>query len=160
YLYQQLLAKTGLPSTTKGGSSTSDTGSAVLLRDGWQQAETRARATETLFVEAEKLFLKTVLHISKDMRGLDLKLSDISIKFTRHITDNALVKVQALTGMLNAGINPQVAISHCGMFHDPADVYAQSKEYLKKWEVNTNGVQEKTSEKAEIKEGGNARGTM
>lgn len=160
YLYQQLLAKTSLPSTTKGGSSTSDTGAAVILRDGWQQTETGGRATETLFVEAEKLFLKPVLHISKAMRGLDLKLSDISIKFTRHITDNALVKVQALTGMLNAGINPQVAISHCGMFHDPADVYAQSKEYLKKWEVNTNGVQEKTSEKAEIKEGGNARGTM
>lgn len=150
YLYAQLLAKTGLPSTTKGGASTSDTGSAVLLRDGWQQAETRARDTETMFIKAEKEFLKLALYICKDIRGLDLRLSDVNIKFTRHITDNALVKTQALLNMLTAGVAPLVAISHCGMFHDPADVYAQSKEYLEKWKVGEPiALQEETQETTE-----------
>lgn len=35
YLYDQVLSICGLPTTTKGGASTSDTGAAVYLRDGW-----------------------------------------------------------------------------------------------------------------------------
>ena len=40
---------------------------------------------------------------------LDLKLSDIDIKFTRSKTDNMVVKTQALQGQLSAGVDPQVA---------------------------------------------------
>lgn len=36
--------------------------------------------------------------------------------------------------MLEAGLNPEVAIATCGLFNDPMDVTAQSKEYLRKWE--------------------------
>lgn len=43
YLYQQVLTICGMPSTTKGGTSTSDTGAAVLYRDGWYQADTYAQ---------------------------------------------------------------------------------------------------------------------
>ena len=44
WLYEKMLTIVGMPTTSKGGSSTSDTGSAVLYRDGWQQAEKRSRA--------------------------------------------------------------------------------------------------------------------
>lgn len=146
YLYAQLLSNTGLPSTTKGGTSTSDTGQAVMLRDGWQQAEARARDTETMFVKSEKEFLKLALRICRDMVGMTLNLSDINVKFTRHITDNALTKSQALLNYLSAGINPLVAIESCGAFHDPHDVYEQSKDYLEKWKAGVNGGLQKEKE--------------
>lgn len=52
-LYQSILTICGLPNRN-GGTSTSDTGSAVILRDGWQSAESRAKSTETLFKRAER----------------------------------------------------------------------------------------------------------
>lgn len=36
--------------------------------------------------------------------------------------------------MLEAGLNPEVAVATCGLFNDPMDVVAQSREYLRKWD--------------------------
>lgn len=132
-MYEKVLGIVGMPSTTKGGTSTSDTGQAVILRDGWRQAEAMASATEDMFKKAEKQFLKLVLHICRDSGGPDLKLADVSIKFSRRNTDNLLTKTQALLHMLEAHINPSVAIATCGLWSDPVDVAAQSEEYLKQW---------------------------
>ncbi len=132
-LYQMVLIICGMPNRN-GGSSTSDTGAAVILRDGWSAAESRAKATEVVYKESDKKFLKLVLRIVRDMVGLDLKLSDIDIKFNRRQNDNLLVKTQGLQNMLEAGVHPLVAITTCGLFNDATDVYSQSKEYLKKWE--------------------------
>lgn len=134
YLYGQVLTIVGMPSTTKGGTSTSDTGSAVILRDGWQQAEARARDAEQMFKRTEKQFLKLVLRICRDSGGPDLRLADCEIKFSRRNTDNLLTKTQALLHMLEAHIDPGVAIATCGLWSDPVDVAAQSKEYLEAWE--------------------------
>lgn len=138
YIYQQILVICGLPTTTKGGSSTSDTGVAVVLRDGWQQAETRARDTELLFKRSEKEFLKFVLRILKDSNEQtvdweNLSLSEIECKFTRRQHDNLVTKTQGLLQMLQAGLSPEVAIATCGLFNDPLDVALQSKDYLQKW---------------------------
>ena len=134
YLYDQVLVICGMPTTTKGGKSTSDTGQAVFLRDGWSQCEARAKDTELLFKKSEKAFLRLVLHIIKENMEFNLKLSEVECKFTRRQHDNLLTKTQALTQMLQAGIAPEVAISTCGLFNDPMDVVAQSKPYLQKWE--------------------------
>lgn len=134
YLYDQVLVICGMPTTTKGGSSTSDTGAAVLLRDGWQQVESRARDTELLFKRSEKQFLKLVLRIIRAVKPFGLSLREVECKFTRRQHDNLLTKTQSLLHMLEAGLDPEVAISTCGLFNDPMDVSAQSKEYLKKWE--------------------------
>lgn len=133
YMYDQVLSICGVPSTTSGGASTSDTGSAVILRDGWQQAEARARDTELMFKRAEKRFLRLSLNILSVTDGLSLKLSDIDIKFTRRQHDNLLSKAQSLQAMLASGISPEVSIAQCGLFNDPQDVYAQSKDFLEKW---------------------------
>ena len=135
YLYEQVLTICGMPTTTKGGTSTSDTGMAVLLRDGWTQCEARARDTELLFKRSEKLFLRTVLKIIRETQpDFNLNLSEVECKFTRRQHDNLLTKTQALTQMLQAGLSPEVAIATSGLFNDPMDVTAQSAEYLKKWE--------------------------
>ena len=136
YLYDQVLVICGMPTTTKGGTSTSDTGMAVLLRDGWTQCEARARDTELLFKRSEKQFLRLVLRIIRATQEFDLNLSEVECKFTRRQHDNLLTKTQALTQMLQAGLAPEVAIATSGLFNDPMDVTAQSADYLKKWEYH------------------------
>ena len=134
YLYDQVLYICGLPTTTKGGKSTSDTGAAILLRDGWQQCEARAQQTEKLYRKSEREFLRLVLRIMNETRDIDLKLASIECKFTRRQHDNLQSKCQALSSLLQAGIAPEIAIATCGLFNDPLDVAKQSEKYLAKWE--------------------------
>lgn len=139
YLYEQVLTICGLPSTTKGGTSTSDTGAAVLLRDGWQQCEARAKDTEQLFKKSEREFLRLILRIMRDMNdNIKLVLSEVECKFTRRQHDNLLTKTQSLLHMLEAGLKPEIAIATCGLFNDPMDVAVQSQDYLARWEPNTS----------------------
>lgn len=135
YLYDQVLAICGMPTSTKGGSSTSDTGSAVFYRDGWATCESRAKDAELLFKKAERPFLKLTLKIINDTVGIDLKVSEIDFKFTRRQYDNMLSKTQSLLQMLEAGIHPEVCVAASGLFNDPLDVVKRSAQYLKKWEV-------------------------
>lgn len=135
YLYDQVLAICGVPATAKnGGSASADTGMAIMLRNGWEQTEARARDTELLFKKSEKQFLRFVLHIMRETREISLDLNEVECKFTRRQHDNLLTKTQSLLHMLEAGLNPEAAIATCGLFNDPMDVAAQSVEYLKKWE--------------------------
>lgn len=130
-----ILSICGVPSQSGESASTSDTGSAVILRGGWEQAEARAKSMENEFKKCEKQFLKLVLRIMRDTVGTSLKVTDIDIKFPQRYVDNILTKTQALQALLTAGIAPQVAIATCGLWNDPTDVYLQSKEYLSQWDV-------------------------
>lgn len=137
-LYQSILTICGVPNRN-GGSSTSDTGSAVILRDGWEAAEARAKATEEIFKCSEKEFLKIVLRIMRDTVGTKLRLTDITPHFTRRNYDNIANKSQVLIAMLNnPKIHPEVAYASCGMFPDPESAYLQGMAYyeeqMKKWE--------------------------
>ena len=58
-LYQAALVICGVPNRN-GGSSTSDTGAATIVRDGWSAAEGRAKIIETSFKEAEKQSLSWI----------------------------------------------------------------------------------------------------
>lgn len=135
YLYDQVLYICGVPTSTKGGASTSDTGQAVYLRDGWGRCEQNAKETEKLYEKPEREFLKLVLRIMGETRETSLKAAEIKPHFTRRQTDNLQTKCQALTSMLQAGIHPEIALATSGLFNDPMDVYTQSKRYLAaKWE--------------------------
>ena len=134
YLYNMVLTICGLPTTNRSQGGSSDNGVAVILRQGWEQCEARARDTELLFKKAEKQFLRLVLNIVATADDLELKITDLDIKFTRRQHDNLLTKAQSLTTMLEAGLKPEVAIATCGLFNDPMDIALQSKEYLDaKW---------------------------
>lgn len=137
-LYQSILTICGVPNRN-GGSSTSDTGSAVIMRDGWQAAEARAKATELVFKKSEKDFLKLILRILRDTAGTKLRLTDIETHFTRRNYENIATKSQVLVAMLNnPKIHPELAFAHCGMFPDPESAYLQSMAYyeeqMEKWE--------------------------
>ena len=133
-LYQTILTICGLPNRN-GGSSTSDTGAAVSLRDGWQTASAHANSIESMFKRSEKQFLRIALNILNTKVGLKLKVEHIEAKFARRHTDNILTKVQAMVQLLDAGIAPEIAIATAGIWNDPTDVAIQSKKYLAKWEI-------------------------
>lgn len=146
--YNAILTICGMPNRN-GGSSTSDTGAAVLLRDGWSLAEARAKDSEHMFKRAEKKMLKLVLRICRDMATItdsegasvkfDLNLRDIDMKFTRRNYEAIQSKSQVLISMLEQNkIHPLLAFEHCGMFTDPESAYMLSMAYydeqMAKWE--------------------------
>ena len=128
-MYETILTICGMPNRN-GGSSTSDTGTAVIMRDGWSAAEARAQDTEEMFKESEKQFLRIAINIANTLRRLSLRLSDIDIRFTRRNYENIQGKAQVLTTMLaNPKIDPKLAFEHCGMFTDPNLAYEDSRKY-------------------------------
>jgi SPP1 family phage portal protein len=136
--YQAVLTICGMPNRN-GGSSTSDTGSAVLLRDGWSLAESRAKDSELMFKRSEKEMLRLVLTLCDGLADLKLKLKDIDMKFTRRNYDNIQSKSQVLVSMLQQPkVHPLLAFTHCGLFSDPESAYTMSMEYydeqMEKWE--------------------------
>jgi SPP1 family phage portal protein len=154
-LYQMVLIICGMPDRKGGNRSTGDTGQAVMLRDGWSAAESRAKDTELVFKRAEKKFLKLALRIIRDTDGMDLRLKDVDIKFTRNRTDNFLTKTQGMQGMLESGIHPRIAISSSGLFSDPEQTYVDSLEYLKKW-LNREAEVVPSNNKPDPNKGGGA----
>lgn len=128
-LYDTALTICGMPNRN-GGSSTSDTGTAVIYRDGFAEAESRAKDTEKIFIRSEREFLRIVLYICRNTADLDLQLSDIKPEFTRKNLSNVQSKVQVLCEMLNnSKIHPKLAFQTCGVFGDSEEAYRISQEY-------------------------------
>lgn len=128
-IYSAVLTICGMPNRN-GGTSTSDTGAAVLLRDGWSDAEARAKDSENVFKKAEKKMLKLVLRICRDLTPLTLHLSDIDMRFTRRNYEAIQSKSQVLISMLQEPkIHPQLAFASSGMFCDSEAAYTMSMEY-------------------------------
>lgn len=127
--YNAVLTICGMPNRN-GGSSTSDTGSAVLLRDGWSDAEARAKDSENVFKRSEKKMLKLILALCRELTDMHLYLRDIDMKFTRRNYENIQSKSQVLISMLRQPkIHPQLAFQHSGLFSDAESAYAMSMEY-------------------------------
>ena len=119
-----------MPSQADGGTSDSSNNGAVILKNGWQSAEARAKDTELTFKKSEKQFLKLAISIANTMKNLNLKLSGIEIRFTRRNYENIQEKAQVLAMMLsNDKIHPRLAFEHSGMFADPEIAYTSSMEY-------------------------------
>ena len=135
YLYQTVLTICGMPSMSNGSTSDSSNNGAVILKNGWQGAETRAKDSELMFKEAEQNTLKLVLKIIRDTRDLSeelyaLRLKDISLQFTRRNYENIQSKSQVLVSMLQQDkIHPRLAFESSGLFVDPERAYSVSKEY-------------------------------
>ena len=156
YLHQTVLTVCGMPNRN-GGSSTSDTGSAVVFRDGWSDAETRAKDSELMFKKAEQEVLKLVLRIIRDTRGLSdaiykLRLRDIDSRFTRRNYDNIQSKAQVLVSMLQQNkIHPRLAFTSCGLFCDSENAYQMSMDYYD--EQSQKAMEMVEREKPTVEEG-------
>lgn len=136
YQYEQVLQISGTPGREK--TSGGNTGSAILLSNGWQLAETQAKAMELVFSEAEKRSLRVVLAIIKkckddelpDVSMRDLRVSDILVKFSRNRTYDLVSRTVSMSNMINMGIDPEKAITVVDIFDDSHQVALDSRERI------------------------------
>lgn len=145
-LYQKVLTICGMPNRN-GGSSTSDTGTAVIYRDGFAEAESRAKSTEKSWLRSETAFLRLVLRICRDAEGanLDLDVHRVRAEFTRKNFSNIQSKAQVLAELLNNGkVHPKYAYTVCGLFPDAEEAYRAGME----WSESQQKEMEKTLEEA------------
>lgn len=130
HLYNMALIVCNMPSRSGQGKSTSDTGSAVMLRDGWSEAESAAKKFDPMFESAERNFIKVILREAGDKIDKNLSVGDIRIKSPRTKYDNLLVKTQALQNLLQSHVNPLRAYETVGLFADAEQVYTDSSELI------------------------------
>ena len=155
YIYQQILTIAAMPNTTKGGSSTSDTGAAVLYRDGWEQASAAARNTEDLFKASNAYFDEIFLELLRIEENFEIDKNDFELQFVRNETANIQSKAQACYTMMSAGLAPELAFAKSGISNDPVSDVKLSEEYLKaRWKTDTQEEpkEEKPGSSEEVKD--------
>ena len=130
-LYDDALRICSMPTTTKGGRSTSDTGQAVIFRDGWEQAASCARNTEDLFRESNRRFDEILTDVLRRRGLLDISTVDFELNFLRAETANIQSKAQAFQTLLAAGLHPELAAKKSGVSNDPVSDIKMSEPYLK-----------------------------
>lgn len=158
YQYEQVLQISGTPGREK--TSGGNTGSAILLSNGWQLAETQAKAMELVFSEAEKRSLRVVLAIIRvcedkdlpDASMRDLRVSDILVKFSRNKTYDLVSRVNALVTLIDRGFNLEKSVELVDISDDPLQFAIDSQEMVDKIRLskeNNNsagGIENKTEE--------------
>ena len=125
-LYNSVLQIVGMPSQSAAGTSDSSNNGAVVLKNGWQGAETRAQDFEAEFElpEMEMLQVVSVIcgNVSNGKYAFDP--ADIEVKFTRRNYEDILSKSQTLVTMLNNDkVHPQKAYEASGLFPDTEEAY-------------------------------------
>lgn len=129
-MYHTILQIVGMPSQD-GGSDSSNNG-AIILKNGWQGAETRAQDFEAMFKLPEIEMLNVVAILCNGLSDFSFNPSDIEVKFTRHSYDNLLTKSQTLVTMLASDkINPKCAYEASGLFTDTEEAYLLGMDWYK-----------------------------
>ena len=161
-LTEAYLTICGMPNRN-GGSSTSDTGQAVIFRDGWSEAESRAKDSEKLYIRSERSFLRVVLNIcrkqtEKGMSLGDLELKDIGVNFTRKSLNNLQSRFQCfMEGLNSEKIHPELLFNAFGdIFGDKAKAYEMSMAWQEEQEKkNEEKLQKQLDAERERINGGN-----
>ena len=130
-IYEQILRICAMPSTTKGSTSTSDTGAAVLARDGWYQADAAARNTEDLFKRSNRQFDRILIDVLNRRGLLDIEITDFELNFIRNETANVQSKAQAFQTLMAAGFHPILAAGKSGISNDPVADMTMSADWLR-----------------------------
>lgn len=134
-IYDNILYIAGVPAREK--SSGGNTGSAILLSNGWQLAETQAKTMESLYGESLMELMDVVLSIIRNTKGIDERikavgLSDIQPKFSRNKTYDLVSRVNALVTLTNAGYDIEKSVALCDVTDDPLQFAIDSKENVDK----------------------------
>lgn len=133
-MYQTVLSIVGMPSQGNANTSDSSNNGAVIMKNGWWNAEARAKETEGMWKGAETDFLKIVLKICRESNALDLKISQIEQKFFRRSYEDLLVKTQSFTSLISAECPPTQAYQISGIVLDPESAGIAYERYQKEKE--------------------------
>ena len=137
----------GIPSQGNGATGDSSNNGAVILKNGWQGAETRAQDFEAMFSAPEQKMLEIVTDICSRLSDLELNADDITPKFTRRNYEDLLSKSQTLVTMLgNDKIHPQSAYEACGLFIDTQDAYNMGMAWYQEHGDTTQTTNEVTTD--------------
>ena len=127
-----------VPEATQNGEvSNAETGKAVLTGQGFTSASVRVENEEKAFKKCDRNALKVILKIlkNKDNSGIkDLKVSNIEIKFSRDLSDNLLIKTQALLNLTEAQIPPEIRNQVINLFSDSVSVTKLQEAFMKERE--------------------------
>ena len=142
-----------VPEATQNGTiSNTETGKAVLTGQGFTSASVRVENEEKAFKKCDRNSLKVILKICRnasDSNIKKLKVSDIDIKFSRDLSENLLVKTQALMNLQSANIPPEIANTVIGLFSDPVNVTKLQEKMMKEKELiqqQLNGIKSNNNE--------------
>ena len=128
-LYDTILEICGIPDRSDG-STNGDTGSAIVLRNGFADAETRAKNAESFFKRSERQFLNLLIMICNTTGGTNLMNNQVDIRFPRRNYTNDSAKVANLVNMLsNDQIHPLDAFEHSDMFPDPDAAFTRGQQW-------------------------------
>lgn len=126
-MWNTVLQIVGMPSQGDGSTGDSSNNGAVVLKNGWQGAETRAREFDDMFALPEMEMLEVVSVLCDGIGGKDsfrFDPADVEVKFPRNNYDNLLSKSQTLVTMLASDkIHPKCAYEACGLFADTEEAY-------------------------------------
>ena len=134
-LYNSVLQIVGMPSQSAAGTSDSSNNGAVILKNGWQGAETRAQDFEAEFELPEMEMLQVVSVICDILKNGKYAFdpSEIEVKFTRRNYEDIISKSQTLVTMLNNDkVHPQKAYEASGLFPDTEEAYQMGMEWFRK----------------------------
>lgn len=113
----------GVPMSTDNGSVTSgDTGKAKLTGQGYTMAGIRSEGEQTTFERGDMATLRKLLKICRktaNSKITELRASDVEARFQRDMSENLLVKTQALLNLYSADIPRKFANAIIGLFGDP-----------------------------------------
>ena len=129
YLYKQILQICGVPSREK--SSGGNTGSAMYLSNGYEQAESRAKAMESMYSRSMLQVVEIILRICKLAKDVDSDVKEletryIDIEFSRDRTYDLASRTNALATLVNIGVEPLHAMRTVDLFNDVETVYHDS----------------------------------
>jgi len=134
-IYNTILQIVGMPSQGNANTSDSSNNGAIIMKNGWWNAESRALETEGCWKNSETQFLKIVLKICKDANVLDgLAVSDVEPKFGRRSYEDLLVKTQSFSTLRSAGMPAIQAFTFSKLSKDPEsdaltyDAYQEERE--------------------------------
>lgn len=160
YMYNQILEIAGVPGrdTATGGN----TGSAILLSNGWQIAETQAKASEIAFSVPQKELLKVILAIIQNTPNMpeELKtigLSDILIKSSRNKTYDLVSRTAALSNLIKLGFDIERSTAVVDIFDDSHQVAMDSMERINKI-LFSEKIPQETKDKPDMGDGNTVEG--
>ena len=148
-----------VPEATQNGTiSNAETGKAVLTGQGFTSASVRVETEEKAFKKCDRNALKVILKICRNANNSGikkLKVSDIDIKFSRDLSENLLVKTQALINLATAQIPPEIRNAVIGLFSDPVAVTKMQDAYIKEQNEIKNELDSRNNNTNKINEQNN-----
>lgn len=141
----------GIPRATDTGTITSgDTGKAKLTGQGFTSSGIRIEGDECMFGMCDTESLKCLLEICRTSTMSSIKklhASECDRVFQRDMTDNILIKTQALQNLYSCDIPRKFANSIIGLFGDANSVTKEQERLFGEQTSQTGAGKEKQEEK-------------